>query len=346
MKNNFIIYGAYGYTGKLITELAVSKGYKPLLAGRSEEPLKALAEETGLSYQVADTKNLHKLDLKDKTVLLNCAGPFSETAEETINFCIQNGIHYTDITGEIEVFEMAKTYAEAAKEKGVMIMPGTGFDVVPSDCLAKYLSEQLPDATHLELALSGGGGVSHGTQLTVIQGLGKDGAIRKDNKIIPVPHAYEVKTFDFDKPDRTAVTFPWGDISTAHFSTGIPNIKVFMATSPKTLKWMKRYSWFKPLLKYDFVLNFLSKRVKKGGPSQEVRDQSIGYFVGTVNNASGKTVSARLQTINGYSLTAESALLIVEKILVDNFKSGFQTPASAYGADLVLEIRGSRRSDV
>lgn len=348
MKNNFIIYGAYGYTGRLITQLAISKGWKPLLAGRSEQKLATLAREVQLGYVTTDVKNLEKIDLsKDNyTLLLNCAGPFSETSAELIRFCLKNNLHYTDITGEIGVFELAKTFDKVAKEKGLMIMPGTGFDVVPSDCLAKYLSEKLPDASHLELAFSGGGGLSKGTQLTVINGLGEEGAIRKEGKIIPVPHAFEVKNFDFNLPNRTAATFPWGDISTAYFSTGIPNIKVFMAVSPKTIQWMKRYRWFKPFLRLNWVKKWLTKRVKEGGPSEETRKNSRGYFIGTVWNDRGELVTTRLETINGYSLTAESALLIAGKILSGHFQAGFQTPASAYGADLILEIEGSKRFDV
>ena len=186
MKKNFIIYGAYGYTGALITELAVNKGLKPLLVGRNDQKISSIANQYDLPYKVLDIKNLKELNpiIENYALIINCAGPFSETADQVIRYCIEMQLHYTDITGEIGVFEMAKTFHQEAKEKGIMVMPGTGFDVVPSDCLAKYLSEKLPDATDLELAFNGDGGPSHGTTLTVISGLGKGGAIRKNGKII------------------------------------------------------------------------------------------------------------------------------------------------------------------
>lgn len=348
MKNNFIIYGAYGYTGTLITELAVSKGLKPLLVGRSDQKLSALAHLHGLPYQVVDIKNLNELNsvINNYTLILNCAGPFSETAHQVIDYCLDKNLHYTDITGEISVFEMAKTFNQDALDKNIMIMPGTGFDVVPSDCLSKYLSEKLPDATDLELAFKGDGGPSHGTTLTVISGLGKGGAIRKNGKIIAVENAYEVKKFDFDKPNLTAVTIPWGDVSTAYFSTKIPNIKVFMAMPPKTIKGLKILKYVKGVLGLSFVQNILKSQVKAGGPSEASREKSNSYLVGQVFNERGASIMARLKTLDGYTLTAEASILIAQKILDGNFKTGYQTPSSAYGYGLILEVRGSELNDI
>lgn len=348
MKKNFIIYGAYGYTGTLITELAVSKGLKPLLVGRSDQKLSSLANLHGLSYKVLDIKNLKELDsvIDNYALILNCAGPFSETAHQVIQYCLEKNLHYTDITGEVGVFEMAKTFDQEAKEKNIMVMPGTGFDVVPSDCLAKYLSEKLPDATDLELAFKGDGGPSHGTTLTVISGLGKGGAIRKNGKIIAVSNAYEEKKFDFDLPGLSAVTIPWGDISTAYFSTKIPNIKVFMAMPPKTIKGLKMLKYVKGFLGLSFVQNLLKSQVKAGGPSEASREKSNSYLVGKVSNEKGKSISAKLKTLDGYTLTAEASVLIAQKILDGNIKVGYQTPSSAYGSQLILEIRGSELKDI
>lgn len=348
MGKNFIIYGAYGYTGQLITELAVSKGLKPLLVGRSEQKLSAFANKHHLSYIVVDVNSLHLLDkvIDDYTLILNCAGPFSETAKQVIKYCIDKQLHYTDITGEIAVFEMAKTFNASAVQNNVMIMPGTGFDVVPTDCLSKYLSEQLEDATSLELAFKGVGGASHGTTITMISGMDKGGAIRKDGKIIAVPNAYEVKKFDFDRSDLTAVTIPWGDVSTAFHSTGIPNIKVFMAMSPKTIQKLKWTNYFKCFLGMSVVQNLMKSQVKEGGPSEADRKKGKSFVVGQVSNDSGVVKKARLQTIEAYTLTAESAVLIAEKIVSGNFKAGYQTPSSAYGYQLVLEIRGSKLSNI
>ena len=113
-----------------------------------------------------------------------------------------------------------------------MIMPGVGFDVVPSDCLALHLKERLPSATHLSLAFYGMGRISHGTQATMTMNVGKGGAIRKDGKITPVPAAWKTREIDFGEMTKTGVTIPWGDVATAFYSTGIPNIEVFTVVPP------------------------------------------------------------------------------------------------------------------
>lgn len=348
MSHQAIIYGAYGYTGQLITELAVEKGLKVVIAGRSDQKISALANRFGLNYVVVDTSELHLLDkvAAESSLFINCAGPFIDTVDAVVKYCLEKKLHYIDITGEIEVFEKAKSYDAKASEKGVMIMPGAGFDVVPSDCLAKYLSEKIERPTHLELAFKGVGGASKGTSLTMIRGMHKGGAIRENGKIIKVPSAYEVKKFDFDKPQLTAVTIPWGDVSTAYYSTGIPNIKVFMAMSPKTINQLKITNYLKPILGWSLVQSFMASQVKEGGPSEEVRKKSFSYLVGEVRNEKGEIVKAQLKTIEAYTLTAETTVLIAQKILAGQVKTGYQTPSSAFGYQLILEVRGSILQDL
>ena len=348
MEKGIIIYGAYGYTGRLIALEAKKKKVKVLLAGRSESKLAQLANELKLPFVVADIHHLDKLDsyLNDYAVIVNAAGPFIETVDDIISYCLRHGLHYTDITGEVEVFEKAKSYDGLAKEKGMMLMPGTGFDVVPSDCLAKYLSELLPDANTLELAFRGTGASSHGTNLTVIQGLGQGGAIRREGQIVTVPYAYEVKKFDFDHPRMSAVTIPWGDISTAYHSTGIPNIKVFMSMPPNLIQWMKILNYLKPLVRNAWIQNLLKSIVKPGGPSDVEREKSRSYLVGEVRNSEGISKRAQIDTVDGYTLTLQTAVLIAQKILKGQFTPGFQTPSSAYGYKLVLEVENTKLKDI
>ena len=92
-----------------------------------------------------------------------------------VEACLRLGKHYLDITGEISVFEAMARRDKAAKQAGMMIMPGVGFDVVPSDCLAVHLKNLLPTATDLTLAFYGLGGISHGTQATMTMNAGSGG---------------------------------------------------------------------------------------------------------------------------------------------------------------------------
>lgn len=347
--NEFLLYGAYGYTGRLITRLAAEYGLQPTLSGRNEEKLRALAGEFGFPFQAVsldDEAGLRQLVGKFK-VVLHAAGPFVQTAGAMHRACLETGVHYLDITGEIAAFAAAQSLDAAAKTKGVMLMPGVGFDVVPTDCMAAFLKQQLPSADHLTLAFAWkGGGISHGTAMTMVEGLGEPGAVRKNGKIIPVRPAYRVREFPFVAgKERTAVTIPWGDVFTAYFTTSIPDIETYFSTPPSQITFMKVSRYLGPLLRLPQVKSFLRRKVaaRPAGPTDEQRANGEAYIYGEVSNAHGEIARARMRTPEGYTLTAITALIITKKVLSDNFKPGYQTPAGWYGADLVMEVPGVTR---
>ena len=348
MTNNFLIYGANGYTGELITRFAAERGLKPILAGRNEAKISELAGKYGFEYRVFSLDDNAKLDaaLQEVDTVLHCAGPFSITSVPMVNACLRNKKHYTDITGEISVFETCAAMGKKAVEAGIMIMPGVGFDVVPSDCLAMHLKNRLPSATHLTLAWYGMGRMSHGTQATMTMNVGRGGAIRKDGKITPVPAGWKTREIDLGEVRRTGVTIPWGDVSTAFHSTGIPNIEVYTVVPPSALKMMKTTRYIGWLMAMGFVQKYLQRNIPPGGPSDEERAKGKTLMWGEASDAEGNRVEARQQGPEGYTLTAHAALNIAEKILAGNFTPGYQTPAKAYGADLILEIEGTARQDV
>lgn len=279
-------------------------------------------------------------------MVLHCAGPFSITSGPMVSACLRNRRHYTDITGEISVFEACAATNERAVEAGIMLMPGVGFDVVPSDCLALHLKERLPSATHLSLAFYGMGRISHGTQATMTMNIGRGGAIRKDGKITPVPAAWKTREIDFGDVTKTGVTIPWGDVSTAYHSTRIPNIEVFTVVPDSALKMMKMSRYLGWLLAAGPVQSFLQKKIPPGGPSDDERARGRTLMWGEASDADGNRVESRQQGPEGYTLTAIAALNITQKILAGRFSTGYQTPAKAYGPNLVLEIEGVVRQDV
>ncbi|MEM6993968.1 MAG: saccharopine dehydrogenase NADP-binding domain-containing protein [Myxococcota bacterium] len=342
-----LIYGAYGYTGALIAERAVAAGGRPVLAGRSAAKLQPLAERLNLSRRVFGLASNAEVDagLADIDVVVHCAGPFSRTAQPMVGACLRTQTHYLDITGEIAVFEAMAQLDRAAKKAGVMVMPGVGFDVVPSDCLANHLAAKLPDATHLTLAFAGSTKPSHGTAMTAIENLRSGGAVRRDGSIVDVPAAWKVREIDFDGKRRTCATIPWGDVSTAFHSTAIPNIEVFMAVPPGLLRFMRLSRWLSPVLGLSPVQRFIKSRVPEGGPGKTARESGETRLWGEVENAAGQTVAAHLRTPESYQLTAITALMIAQRVLAGAAPEGFQTPARAYGADLILEVDGVTRSD-
>lgn len=346
----FLIYGAYGYTGELISELAKEKRLSPILAGRNEEKTKALADKLGFDYMVFDLSESTKLQdaLQNVDLVLHCAGPFSSTAQVMMEACISTKTHYLDITGEIQVFELGYSFNQKAIDAGILVMPGVGFDVVPSDCLAGFLKSKLPDATHLELAFMSESSTSRGTALTMIEGIGKGGAIRKDGKIIPVPHVFATRKLNLDGKEKSFVSIPWGDVSTAYRSTEIPNIMVYTAMHPGQIKKMKTVQKWKWFFSLGFVQKYLQNKVKKTvtGPSAKMREESHCYLWGEVRNESGNTVSAKLTTPEGYKLTALTAIMIIEKLSERIPAFGYQTPAKLFGSDLILEVENVKREEI
>lgn len=348
--SDFLIYGAYGFTGKLIAEEAKRKGHAPLLAGRDEDKIKAVATELDMPWRAFSLDDTQALDeaLTGRKAVIHAAGPYSSTAKPMVEACLRNGVHYLDITGELEVFEYIATLDREARERGIALIPGTGFDVVPTDCLAAYLKEQLPDAHHLELAFKGGGSLSRGTALTMLENIHKGGAVRKDGAITKVPTAWRTREIDFGKGGRLCVSIPWGDVSTAYHTTGIPNIIVYTATSPKALKMMRlmrRTGW---LLKGGPLRSVAEKQIRKKvkGPGQEARENTRSYIWGEAKNTSGEVCQALLITPEGYTLTAMSAVLAVEKIMDSVGKTGFMTPSLAFGNNYILELPDTRRKDL
>ena len=345
-----IIYGAYGYTGRLITEVCKTKGIRALISGRDEEKLKALSHSSGFPHLAADIDDATGLRslLAQATVVLHCAGPFSLTARQMAEACLETYTHYLDITGEHEVFTFLHSLDSKAKSTGIMIMPGTGFDVVPTDCAAAYLKNALPGATHLRLAFAMvPTGVSRGTARTAFMSFGRQSLVRVNGILKSVGSEPVVTEFDFGSRKLRSVCISWGDIVTAYFTTGIPNIEVFMAASPgllKSLKMALKLGWF---FRIGFIRKILSKGIDRRppGPSEEVLRNGRSLIYGRAKDASGNTAEVRIETSNGYRLTADMSVLIAEKVIRGNFKPGYCTPASCYGPDLVMELQGSVRHD-
>ena len=341
----WMIYGAYGYSGKLIVAEAVRTGMKPVLAGRSRQKLEALAGEWDLPYRAfsLDDGAAVGRELKGMALVLHCAGPFSATARPMMDGCLAAGAHYLDITGEIDVFELGFSNHERAVEAGAVCCPGVGFDVIPTDCVAASLKSALPDATHLALGFDSRSSFSPGTAKTSVEGLAKGGRVRRNGRLETVPLAYGVRRIDFGDGEKTAVTIPWGDVSTAFHSTGIPNIEVYIPSSPKMISRMKMLRYLRPFLGLGLVQGFLKGRIEKKvrGPSDQRRARAVTHVWGEVRNESGGKRTARIQTANGYDVTAAGSVRIAKHLLENEGQAGFMTPSKLMGAEFVETLPGS-----
>ncbi len=339
----FLLYGANGYTAQIMLSLCDKYKVTPILAGRNAKKIVPLAHEHEFEYRIFDLNDATATDaaLEGVGAVLHCAGPFAHTARQMMEACLRKGVHYLDITGEISVFELAHSLSEQAKSRGIVLLPGSGFDVVPTDCLALELKQALPDATHLELAFAPiKSGISKGTALTMADSMGEGGRIRRNGEIIQVPLGHRCQDIDFGEVIRFCMAIPWGDVATAYYTTGIPNIEVFTTSSPRAhrkLRWQWAYNW---LLRISFVRKMVRKKILKrpAGPSIDRRQNAYNLLWGRATNAQGKSVVMRKQIAEGYTLTAHTALWLTSQVLKGKAKPGFCTPAGSFGHDIVREL--------
>jgi short subunit dehydrogenase-like uncharacterized protein len=346
-----LVYGSYGYTGELIVEQAVKQGLGLILAGRDEVKLRAQAGRYGLEYRAFSLDDTTALDsaLYEVEAVLHCAGPFVLTFRQMAEACIRNKKHYVDISGEIEGFEALAQMDADAKRAGVMLLPGGGFDVAPSDCLSAYAAGKLPNATHLNLYIKSiGSGVSRGTVCSGIENMHRQGRIRRDGKIQTVPPAWRVERVDFGRGESRVVSIGWGDVSTAYHSTGIPNITTYMGFPNAMIDALYLTRIFGPLFYARPMKNFLKWLIgvlNPTGPSKYKNEHGFALLIAEVSDGK-QTFRAKLRTPEAYHLTALTSVEITKRVLSSDYKPGFQTPSTAYGADFILGFDGVTREDL
>ncbi len=341
----WLLYGASGYTGRLVAAEAVACGVPPILAGRTPAPVHAVGCELGLPVRVfpLDDAAAVARALEGVEAVLHCAGPFVWTSRPMLEACLAAGVHYLDVTGEIPVFEAALARDRQARERGIVVVPGVGFDVVPSDCLAARLAAALPGAQRLELAFAGSGsGWSAGTMRTMIELLPGGGAERRDGRIVPVPAAAFTRRINFTHRRLVGVSIPWGDVSTAFYTTGIGSIRVYLGLPPAAARRLRRLVRLAPALRLTLVrrgLQWLVAQVVQG-PDQQARATGRSYLWGEVRSGDGHWVQGRLVAPEGYALTATAAVACVRRVLAGNVPAGAWTPARAFGPELVEQFPG------
>jgi saccharopine dehydrogenase (NAD+, L-lysine-forming) len=341
----WMIYGAYGYTGRLVAALATERGELPVLAGRDQRRLRDLGELFELEHRAFD---LSKPDavmkgLEGIDVVAHCAGPFSSTSAPMVDACLATGTHYLDITGEIDVVEAILARGDEATRAGVTLLPGSGFDVVPSDCLAAMLARALPEATRLELAIKMGGGVSPGTAKTAMESLGSPGRARVGGVIADIPADRRKRQVQFHDGKATVFAITWGDVSTAYHSTGIGDIVVYAALPAAVGAIAGVAQMAGPAARSRLVQGALRRVVGRlPGPTAKARSEGTGELWGQVSDRNGHRIQGTITTLNGYDLTADAVVRIIGLVTAGKVGAGALTPSQALGPDFVRELDGAR----
>jgi short subunit dehydrogenase-like uncharacterized protein len=343
----WMIYGANGYTGRLVAAEAKRQDLRPVLAGRRAGPIEALGRELALPARVFDLGDARAAAaaLADMALVAHCAGPFAATSAPMIDACLASRTHYLDITGELDVFLAAQRRHAQAQAAGIVLCPGVGFDVIPTDCLAAVLKAALPDATHLVLAFDAGTSMSRGTVRTLVDSFrqgGRGGRVRRNGLIEEVPLAHRRRHVDFAGGSAMTVAVAWGDLATAFVSTGIPNIEIY-ARAPLAVAMAGRaLDWVRPVLATAPVQSLLRRLADRvSGPSEAARRTGGARVWGQVRNAAGERRTARLETANGYRLTADGTIMAAKYLLEHAPAAGYTTPSLLMGARCVENLPGS-----
>jgi len=311
--------------------------------------VRGLALAHGLEARIAglDDPAALRRALDGVRVVLHAAGPFSRTSRPMADACLAAGAHYLDITGEIGVFEALAARNAEARSAGIMLLPGVGFDVVPSDCLAAHLKRRLPGAVKLVLAFQSSGGLSRGTATTMVENISGGGAIRRGGRIVPVPAAWNTRTADLGRGPVRVTSIPWGDVATAWHSTGIPDIEVYTRMGGGTRALLVASRYLGRLLRSAPAQRFLMARIRNRapGPDQAARARGVSRLLGEVWDTAGGHARTRLTGPEGYTLTAHSAVAALERTLTGEATPGFRTPSLAFGPDFILSVEGVVRED-
>ena len=350
-KGQVLIYGAYGFTGTGISKLASEYGITPVLAGRNESKLKPLAESLGYDYVVLSLENNHDnlvKVLKHFEIVLHIAGPYTFTGEPMLDAVIEAGTHYVDLTGENHVIQQQLNRHEEFKAANIMVMPAVGYDVVPTDCLNVYVTDQIDNATNLTVVINGnyaaakGASASRGTMKSGLEVIGRPLLMRQHGKMVEVSALKVIHQVE-DGQEQTLLQIPWADMITSYVSTGVPTIEVFQLQLSKIPSWLPRMAQF------DFgrrILGWLIDKYAPEGPPPGALETRQTRIVSTATNNAGESASAAMITPEGYLLTFHSTLIVAKRVIDGHWEPGFQTVGKVYGPDLALEVPGVSRIDL
>lgn len=339
----WMLYGANGYTGWMLAELAARSGERPVLAGRSAEKIAPLARRLGLDHLSVDLDDAVALReaVEPMDAVAHCAGPFSATSAPMVQACLSGRAHYLDITGEIAVFESVFEREAEARAAGVVLLPGAGFDVVPTDCLAAMLHRRLPEATSLDLAFVISGGVSAGTLASGLEGVAEGVRARVDGELQQIGIGERQRTAEFPSGPKRVSAIPWGDLVTAYRSTGIPNITTYTVL-PGASVIGRGERFLTPLLQSPAVQKLGKAAISRfvSGPSERQRASSRTEVWGEARDMSGLKVSAAMSMPDTYDFTVDAMLTAVRRVVAGKVAPGAHTPSTAFGPDFVAELNG------
>lgn len=341
----WLLYGANGFTGRKILERAVLRGHRPTIAGRSAEKIASLGAHHAVDHLAFDLTSPTILDrhVQSFDLVVNIAGPFVATADPMLESCLRCGTDYIDIGGELSVFESIFARERQVIDAGIRVIPGCGFDVVPTDSLARSLAESMPDAVSLEIAVSSDTALSPGTLKAGTGSIARGGYEREDGVLHTVRFGRRGPNIRFHNGERRTIEGPFADLVTAWHTTGIPTIHTYFALPPGAgavtaiaplVETIFSITPLRRLINAGIDLAFTSKDGKKVDGDASIWSR--------VRNRNGKEIEGWMFTPEPYRYTADVLIQIIERFS-GRLAPGVHTPAGAFGPDIALTVDGTHR---
>jgi short subunit dehydrogenase-like uncharacterized protein len=343
MTGHVLLYGATGYTGRQIARaLAAAAGAPVVLAGRSPEAVRQVAEPLGLDWTAFELSDAARLDraLSQAAVVLHAAGPFDETAAPMMAACLRTKSHYLDLAGEWPVFADAQARDAAARAAGVMLMPGVGLTIVATDCLLALAMLAQPDAVKLRLGVSQAQVITRGTVASAAGLLGLGAIVRRGGELVQVPAGSLTYAFDFGEGLRETTAMSWADVVTGEHSTGVRDIEVY-----SELPWLQRASYRGSSLAMAVTgvapwrtAGRAMAAVWPEGPADGAREAASFVMAVEAQDPWRRPRRLRLRTLDGYTVSVLTAVAAAQRVLGGDWVAGFQTPSRVFGADFILGL--------
>jgi short subunit dehydrogenase-like uncharacterized protein len=342
----WILYGATGVTGKLITDVAVRRGHRPILAGRNADALRPLAERHGLSWRaldLADKNGLRQLTGSAPLTLL-VASTFDTSSRRVANACLDAGTHYLDLANEIPVLEALYGLDELARARNVTLLPGVGFGTVAADTLARHVVEQVPNADVLDLTIDlYTAGSSSGARANTLRALASGGLIRRGGQLTSVKFGSRTTGAVIPSGVRTVVAVPSGELAATYRTTGVANISVSRPVPLPPAMARALLPGLAVLARSRTLQRWVGNRPPSDRSHIDLDRRSRVWA--RAEGREGQIAIARLETGEGYAFSAESAVAAIEAVLADPVP-GAHSPGALLGPDFALRIPGTRRIDI
>jgi short subunit dehydrogenase-like uncharacterized protein len=347
--DGWMLYGAYGFTGRLIVAEALRRGHRPVLAGRDSRRLETLAAFHGLPFRPLTLEDPAALRsaLREAGRVVNAAGPFSETGPKLAEACLDTATSYIDVSGEFHHLRSMAALDAAAKTAGVAILTGAGFGVTYGDCLARYAVDRLPDATCLRLSVAAATAqTTPAVRRTIAGVLSKGGYAVEGGRFRRRALAHQTWKVGTLKSGRRTIggppsqlrfaAAPLGELAALQRSTGVADIVVGRAMPAGAARALRLLS---PVLRSALSIPAVRQAAgrDRGKPLATAPEPAGGWrsrLWAEVGNDRGDVLIFELTTGEGYAATADAVLANLEALLIRDLRGSF-TPGLAFGSALL-----------